>query len=587
MSIFRKELLSNQEMIYSAKDVISNTRAVLHINGVSNRIETITVICLYMLMKTSRFNDPFIVSYSDVIEQNVLGVDDDVIYEFKENITEPVWESIRELLKKYSEEQLSVAIMLADFSDGGYYAPSEATPRSIVKLAEAILDVKPGESVADIGCGYGTFICEASLDNPNAEYTGYEINVTNRVISKIRAELCNTSINIVLKDAFTILDEQDHITFDKVFSNYPFGMKLRNIGNGTKLIEALAKEYPDLSKATSSDWVYNSLIYNLLKENGKAIGIMTNGSTWNTIDMPMRKHFVEGGRIEAVIALPGRMFNFTSIPTTMIILSQNNKKVRLVDATKLCVQGRRLNEFSEENITDIVAALSNDSEYSKTISIKELKDNEYTLSLSRYLDTDIAFENAVPFESVITEITRGAPCNARQLDEMASEEPTNMQYLMLANIQDGIIDDRLPYLSHIDPKFDRYCLKENDLILSKNGYPYKVAVVSIDSDKRILANGNLYIIRLDENKIDPYYIKAFFESEKGIALLKSITVGATIPNIGVDKLKKLNIPVPPLEEQKKVVDRYKGTMDEIAALKLKLQRATNRLHHIFDEESGD
>ena len=47
---------------------------------------------------------------------------------------------------------------------------------------------------------------------------------------------------------------------------------------------------------------------------------------------------------------------------------------------------------------------------------------------------------------------------------------------MLANIQNGIIDDKLPYLSSIEPKYEKYCLKNNDLILSKNGYPYKVAV---------------------------------------------------------------------------------------------------------------
>ena len=66
------------------------------------------------------------------------------------------------------------------------------------------------------------------------------------------------------------------------------------------------------------------------------------------------------------------------------------------------------------------------------------------------MSSNIQFDNAVPFESVIKSISRGAPCNARQLDEMASENATKMQYLMLSNIQNGIIEDTLPYLSHID-----------------------------------------------------------------------------------------------------------------------------------------
>ena len=100
----------------------------------------------------------------------------------------------------------------------------------------------------------------------------------------------------------------------------------------------------------------------------------------------------------------------------------------------------------------------------------------------------------------------GAPCTASQLDKMVSNEVTNMQYLMLANIQNGIIDNKLPYLSSIEPKYEKYCLKNNDLILSKNGYPYKVAVASVKDGQRILANGNLYIIELDESRANPYYI---------------------------------------------------------------------------------
>ena len=159
-----------------------------------------------------------------------------------------------------------------------------------------------------------------------------------------------------------------------------------------------------------------------------------------------------------------------------------------------------------------------------------------------------------------------------------------MQYLMLANIQDGIIDDKLPYLSYIDSKYEKYCLKNNALILSKNGYPYKVAVASVKDGQRILANGNLYIIELDEEKANPYYIKAFLDSEHGHAILKNITVGAVIPNIGVDKLKKLEIPLPNMEEQERISQEYQATLDEIAIIKLRLKKAINKLHHIWDEE---
>jgi type I restriction enzyme M protein len=147
-----------------------------------------------------------------------------------------------------------------------------------------------------------------------------------------------------------------------------------------------------------------------------------------------------------------------------------------------------------------------------------------------------------------------------------------------------MIDDKLPYLSSIDPKYEKYCLKNNSLIISKNSYPYKIAVASVMEGQRILANGNLYIIELDEEKANPYYIKAFFDSEQGHAVLKSITVGATIPNIGVDKLRKVKIPLPPMEEQNRISQKYQAVLDEISVIKLRLEKAINRLYHIFDEE---
>ena len=308
-------------------------------------------------------------------------------------------------------------------------------------------------------------------------------------------------------------------------------------------------------------------------------------STWNSIDIPMRKYFVENGLVECVIALPERMFSSTMIPTTLIVMSHGNQGVRMIDATKHFQQGRRQNEFSDKDIDLIIDALTVDHEYSKDISIEELRKNEYNLNLSRYAAGDLRFENGVPFESVIKRISRGAPCTAKQLDEMVSDCVTNMQYLMLANIRDGVIDDKLPYLSYIDQKYEKYCLKNNSLILSKNGLPYKVAVASVQKNQKILANGNLYIIELDEKKANPYYIKAFFDSEQGYTVLKSITVGAVLPNIGVDKLKKVEIPLPPIEEQNRIAEKYRATMDEIAVIKLRLEKAVNKLHHIFDEES--
>lgn len=581
MSFVNKELYENAEKQKKSAQITREISDCIRQVGAST--QNAFPLIPYLLYKASLYNNPFGITLQAIVNGKI-DIDNDASLMAKETLTDDLWEHLLQLVTKYSPEEFALAVISPVIENDP--RATMPTPDSILKLAHELLNVKAGEKVADVCCGIGSYIVSAAMKEPRAFYRGYEINVANKAAAKMKAELLDADIEVTLCDVFTLADAVKMPKYDKIFANYPFGLKLRNSGAGIKYLEKMSERYPGLSKATSSDWIFNALLCDMLEKDGRAIGIMTNGSTWNSIDLPMRKYFIEQGLVECVIALPGRMFSGTNIPTTLIVLSHNNKSVRMIDATQQCQQGRRQNEFNDENIQTIIDALEVDREYSKNISIEELRKNEYILSLSRYVEDEVCFQDGVPFESIIKNISRGAPCTAKQLDEMVSDNVTNMQYLMLANIQDGIIDDKLPYLSYIDPKYDRYCLKDNSLILSKNGFPYKVAVASVKQGQRILANGNLYVIELDEDKANPYYVKSFLESEQGHAVLKSITVGATMPNIGVDKLKKVRIPLPSMEEQERVAQAYEATLDEIAVIKLHLEKAIDKLHHILDEECG-
>ena len=453
------------------------------------------------------------------------------------------------------------------------------TPESISKLALKILDLKKTDTVADFGCGVGDFITFATKNVNVKSIYGIDINTYSCEIAKIRAELFTENAKIELGNMFAIPKEEK---YDKIFSNYPFGLRQLHLEAG-EYIEELHKRIPDIKKATSSDWIFNSLIIDHLNEGGKAIAVMTNGSTWNSIDQKIREYFVRNGLIEAIISLPARLFEFSSIPTTMIVLSRNNDAVRMVDATELCEQGRRQNYLTEFNINEIFRLLKEDGEEAITVNNGKLKENDCVINPSRYLTKTVKIEDGVQFGTLMKRITRGAPLRASELDDMVSEDPTDTQYLMLANIKNGMITDDLPYLKELDPKLDKYCIHDRNLLLSKNGAPFKVAVAEVEDGKKILGNGNLFIIELDDEKVNPYFIKAFFDSEAGTVLLNSIVVGATIPNISAESLKKLIVPLPPMEKQNEIANLYQAKQDEIKVLKLKIQKAENDLRGIFGE----
>lgn len=384
----------------------------------------------------------------------------------------------------------------------------------------------------------------------------------------------------ILHDA---LDYRFDKKADKIFANYPF--MIRNTTSSTYIKELVPS---DIINRASSDWVFNLAIMDQLKEDGKAVVIMTNGSTWNNSDKKIRQFFVENGYIESVISLAPNLIEGASIPVSLFILSHNNKSVRVVDAKNLFKNERRKNHLTQDHINTILNMLQGDGELSTTKTIEELSKNEYVLNASRYFDILPTIENGVEFGSVIKNITRGFQLKAADLDELKSPTPTNYQYLMLSNMNDGVVslDNDDQYLKEIPEKLEKYCIKNKTLILSKTGMPaFKSAVAQIDDNTKVVANGNLFVIELDENKVNPFYIQAFFASHLGETVLKSIYTGATIPTITLDKLKKMIIPLPSLKEQEVVAQKY-AAVNELISLNRKVEQTKNHMKQIFEEKQS-
>lgn len=481
-------------------------------------------------------------------------------------------------LFNYSEEALTEYIVTTEdksFDRGQEYL----TPKCINQLAIEILGIEKGDTVVDNCMGIGSFIAEASKVQPDASYCGVEINHSVAAIAEMRLSLVKSDCHVVTGNALE--DNFCGKQFNKGFSNYPFGMRIRTVSEDVGIIDRINKTCPELSKGTSADWIFNYRLCEMLVPNGIGVAVMSLGGLWNTLDKPIREAFVKNGKVKAVIKLPAKLFPNTAIPVAMIVFGYNEGKIRFIDASKEYVEGRRQNSLNAKNITTIIDALNTDSSISKLVSIEEVAENQFSFDPTRYNEVVEEIVDGVPFETIIKRITRGAPLAARDLDDIASVLPTDYQYMMLANIKNGIIDKELPYLKEIPLRFEKYCIHKGNLLLSKNGYPFKVAVAEPPEDKTVLANGNLYVIELDTEKVDPYYVKAFLESDQGIVQLKRITVGATIPNIGVNQLNTIQIPLIPIEEQHKMALRYQAVLDEIELMRRKIERAENSLKTIF------
>ncbi|MBO4485302.1 MAG: N-6 DNA methylase [Lachnospiraceae bacterium] len=536
-----------------------------------------TRVAAYLLYMASTYNNPFDVKLKDLLEN-----EEELNYSAQTCEIKKHWSKLLDLLKKYQPNMFRVVASMQDLSD------PFITPDSIVDLSEAILNIHEEDVFADVCCGYGTVVEDVKKKYPSVKGVGFDVNSKALALAKLRNILNGTDIDYQEKNVFELLkDDNARGKYSKIFAHYPWGLRLRDSGYEKQVGEFLTKKNLTLPRGISSEWVFNLVLTEMLSEKGKAVALMTNGNTFNSADIAIRSYFVENGLVESVIALPEKLFPRMSVRVSLVVLSHNNQGVRLVDASECYIEGRRSNEIGEEQIQTILAALDNNSAHSVFASKQELRANEYVLYYGRYVSADEEVENGIPFESLVKRITRGASVNAKELDSLSSRTPTNMQYLMISNVKNGQIDQNLPYLTSIGEKNEKYCLTNHSLILSKIGFPYKVAVSEVKEGQKIMATGNLYIVELDESKIDPYYLAAYFESEQGMASLRRISVGTAMPNISVGPLMSLLIPVPSLEQQRVASERYKAIKDEIELLRIKMEKAKDKMAHIFDEGGED
>ena len=462
-----------------------------------------------------------------------------------------------------------------------------ATPKGIADLAAAILDIHSDDKVVDFGCGRGTFLETAAEKCPDATLAGVDINRDALSIAKMRSNASGSSVTYIHEDMFRFYEDAvSGEPVDKAFSNYPWGMRTLTLPQSTEYVGRVMRGQERYSRPNSSDWVYNRLLVDSLSENGIAVAIMSNGACFNGMDKPARSYFIKNGFVKAVVALPQGVFApYTSILTSLVILCPGGAKgVRIVDATDLGTSDRRGCTIGDADIKTILERLESDSEKSTVKTVDELAARSFDLSAKRYLQKEVKVPNGVPLSSVAT-IQRGASVRAADLDALVCDQDTGINYLNLGNISDGGIDDELPNLSVLDPKLEKYCIRDGDVLISKNGAPFKVAVAEVPEGRKILANGNLYAVRVNRDKIDPYYLAAFFSSPSGKELLAREAVGTAIPNMPVSALSIINVPLEEPERQKAVATSYLAKVDEIKVLKLRLFRARQEIADAFDGEA--
>lgn len=517
---------------------------------------------------------------ADMMDYVKNKIDNETTLLFLEKLLKEHYKYIEELSQELDAETLKLVTLYSEpnqFTE----ANTNSTPKSISSLAIEILELQKNDIVLDLGSGVNSFLIQAVESTEAVKAYGVEINTENLIVANIRSLIAGVSIEVIQGNV--VSQNFKNLSANKVFSNHPLGVRLKSLQTYIDKNSAVKKYFKESKRTVSGDWVYNISAYLNMQEPGKTVAIMTNAGTWNKPDEELRKMLIEKGLVEGVILLPERLLSKTMISVTMLVLSQNDTNVvKMVDASKIFTEGRRQNTLESNDIEKIVKAYKSDTEISRKVSIAEISKQEYILNPQRYIGLDLGIKDGIKLGDVVSSINRGAMIKSAELDELSSIEETNYQYLMLKNIQNGLIDTELPYLKQIDEKYKKYCIKNNNLIISKLA-PFKISMAHVKDDEEILATGNLYFIELDETKINPVFVEVFLQSELGIAQLNRYAKGATMKSISIQDLKRILLPNLSHKQQDKIAKEYENLCEQLEILQRQSEIVEDKKSRLFEE----
>lgn len=329
-----------------------------------------------------------------------------------------------DLIGRVYEYFLQSYAVASSKEDGEFY-----TPACVVELIAELIEPYSG-TVYDPCCGSGgmfvqsvKFVERHHGNKLNVSIVGQEKNPDTRRLAKMNLAIRGISYDLgdkAIGESCTFLDDQHQDRkVDYIMANPPFN--LRNWRSDNDLLtDARWSGYATPPKSNANyAWILH-MLSKLDETNGVAGFLLSNGAlNADGTEYEIRKKLIENDKVEAIIVLPRDMFYTTDISVSLWIV-HNNKKSQVINNRKL---RNRENEFLfidlrtwDKNIEEYVVAkgrkknktvltseqiqsvkeiyntwqigqdYKNVPELCKSVNLTEIKENNYSLAPSKYIE---------------------------------------------------------------------------------------------------------------------------------------------------------------------------------------------------------
>lgn len=278
------------------------------------------------------------------------------------------------------------------------------TPKSIVEMMVDILEPYKGR-VYDPCCGSGgmfvqcsKFVKEHQGNIDDISIYGQESNPGTWKMAKMNLAIRGIEGDLGESngDSFTD-DKHKTLRADYILANPPYNLddywKPSLEGDPRWLFGK-----PDTKNA---NYAWLSLMYAKLAPQGKAAILMPNGATTSNTadDKKLREKMIEEGKVDAIIALPNKLFNNVTISVQCWILNRvkTNTDILFINADNMgTLISRKIRVLTQDDIDKIVKAyrdfkngcLEDVPGFCKKADFAEIESKGYSLNPGRYVGTD-------------------------------------------------------------------------------------------------------------------------------------------------------------------------------------------------------
>lgn len=318
------------------------------------------------------------------------GVADMGLGNYKENSIDAFGDAYEYLMSMYASN--------AGKSGGEFFTPQEV---SELLTRIAVVGKTEVNKVYDPACGSGSLLLKAAKilgkENVRQGFYGQEINLTTYNLCRINMFLHDIDydkFNIAHEDTLVSPQHWDDEPFEVIVSNPPYSIKWPGDDDPVLINDPRFSPAGVLAPKSKADlaFIMHSLAW--LATNGTAAvvcfpGIMYRGGA----EKKIRQYLIDNNFIDCIIQLPSNLFFGTTIATCIMVLKRSkvDNKVLFIDATKECEKVTNNNKLTEDNITRIVdgfVSRADDPHFARCVPYQEIKDNDYNLSVSNYVEQE-------------------------------------------------------------------------------------------------------------------------------------------------------------------------------------------------------